>query len=110
MYEASLELARVTYLACQTLPETERYGLAQQLARAAVSVSANIAEGASRGDRRDFARFLRIARGSAAEVGTLAEVARRLGLAAPEDAEELLERSEALKAGLTNLERSLRGT
>ena len=110
VYESSLELARVAYSASETLPETERFGLAQQLTRAAVSVSSNIAEGAGRGDRRDFARFVRIARGSAAEVGTLAELARRLSLMDRAVAEDLGQRAEALKAGLTNLERSLSAT
>ena len=108
VYERSLELVEVTYSVSRGMPKTERYGLVAQLNRASVSIAANIAEGAARGDRRDFARFLRIARGSAAEVGTLAEVARRLGFAAIDDAEELKERSEQLKAGLMNLERSLR--
>ncbi|MDJ0791135.1 MAG: four helix bundle protein [Acidimicrobiia bacterium] len=107
VYEGSLELAQATYVAASTLPESERYGLAQQLTRAAVSVAANIAEGAGRGDRRDFARFIRIARGSAAEVGTLAELARRLSLMETSAAEDLGHRAEVLKAGLTNLERSV---
>ena len=110
VYEDSLELAELVYQASGTLPESERYGLAQQLNRAAVSVSANIAEGAGRGDRRDFARFVRIARGSAAEVGSLTELARRLSLLDPSVTEELSQRAEALKAGLTNLERSLSAT
>ena len=107
VYELSLELVEFTYTVSTTMPKSERYGLVAQLNRASVSISANIAEGAARGDRKDFARFLRIARGSAAEVGTLAEVARRLGFAAIDDAAELQERSEQLKAGLVNLERSL---
>jgi four helix bundle protein len=46
--------------------------------RASVSIAANIAEGAGRGSPRDFARFLRIAIGSACEVEAHIELATRL--------------------------------
>ena len=56
------------YQATASFPVDERFGLSQQLRRAAVSVTSNVAEGAGRGSPREFARFLRIAVGSACEV------------------------------------------
>ena len=50
------------------LPQSERYGLINQMQRAAVSISSNIAEGCSRSSEKDFARFIEIAMGSAFEV------------------------------------------
>jgi len=61
------------------LPALERYGLADQIRRAAVSVPANVAEGYGRGSARDFARSLRIARGSLAELHSHLSLAIDLG-------------------------------
>ncbi|MBW7934424.1 MAG: four helix bundle protein [Gemmatimonadaceae bacterium] len=56
-----------------------------QLLRAAVSVPANIAEGASRASPREFAHFLSIAAGSTAELHTLLDLAVAGGLLSHED-------------------------
>ena len=53
------------YSLTSSFPNEERYGLTNQLRRAAVSIPSNIAEGSSRKSNKDFARFLEIAIGSA---------------------------------------------
>jgi four helix bundle protein len=60
-------------------PPSERYGLQAQIRRAAVSIPANIAEGAARGSKREFSRFLLIARGSISEVAVLLQISREIG-------------------------------
>lgn len=80
LWKRAVELATATYQLTLAFPASERFGLTQQLRRAAVSVASNIAEGAARGTSRDFIRFLHIARGSLAEWETQIEIARRCGI------------------------------
>lgn len=54
----------------------ERFGIQSQVRRAAVSVVANIVEGAHRSTEREYARFIEIAAASAAEVECLLEIAK----------------------------------
>ncbi len=61
-------------------PAPERFGIGDQLARAAVSVPANLAEACGRGTIREFRQFLLYARGSAQETLSLLQVVRRAGL------------------------------
>src|SRR3990172_10832779 len=61
-------LVDLVYTVAEALPLDERFGLASQLKRAAVSIAANIAEGAGRASDLDFERFLSIAAGSASEL------------------------------------------
>ena len=56
------------YLLSRKFPDDERFGLTQQIRRAAISISSNIAEGSGRGTNKEFSHFLDIANGSAFEV------------------------------------------
>lgn len=78
-----MELAEVMYGFVETLPDSERFGLRNQLCRAAVSIPSNVAEGYGRGTPAEFLRSLRVARGSLAEVSTQLELVARLKLATP---------------------------
>lgn len=79
-----MELAEAVYRVTALFSPDERFGLTSQLRRAAVSVPSNIAEGFGRQSRSEYLRFLRIARGSLAELGTQIELACRVGLMQPE--------------------------
>ena len=79
VWKDSMRLAREIYRVSAAFPESERFMLASQLRRAAVSVASNIAEGAGRGTRLEYARYLRIARGSLMEVDTQLWIAKDLG-------------------------------
>jgi four helix bundle protein len=56
------------YRLSERFPADEQYGLRSQVRRAATSIPMNIAEGRGRGSDKDFARFVRIAIGSATEL------------------------------------------
>ena len=79
VWKDSMRLAREIYRVSSAFPDSERFMLAAQMRRSAVSVASNIAEGAGRGSRLEYARYLRIARGSLMEVDTQLWIARDLG-------------------------------
>ena len=88
VWRKALDLVRSTNEVAKALPPEERYELARQLRRSARSVHANIVEGAGRRQRRDYARFLTIARGSVREVTAHLEAISVCNLLAPETLEE----------------------
>jgi four helix bundle protein len=79
VWKAAKDLAVMAYSLTAQLPIDEKYGLRSQIQRAAVSVAANIAEGAGRDSDLDFARFVRMAIGSLNELDTLVQIAVDLG-------------------------------
>lgn len=66
------------YKLTSNFPETEKFGLTNQLRRASISLPSNIAEGSSRSSNKDFARFLQITLGSAYEIETQLLIANDL--------------------------------
>ncbi len=76
----AIELTILIYARTRRFPPAERFGLATQMRRAAVSIASNIAEGAARGSSADFRRFACIARGSLVELETQIEICEKLGL------------------------------
>jgi four helix bundle protein len=79
VWRAAVDFVVVVYRASGTFPKEEKFGLTSQVRRAAVSVPANIAEGAARRSPKEFVHFLSNAQGSASELETELLIARRLG-------------------------------
>jgi four helix bundle protein len=78
VWQRSIVFADLIYAETRGFPADERFGLTNQIRRAANSISSNIAEGSARPDA-DFAKFLGYASGSLYEVVTQASIARRQG-------------------------------
>lgn len=89
VWEKSHQLALSVYQATASFPDHERYGLTSQLRRAVVSIPTNIAEGYGRGGDAEFARFLQIASGSAAELQYQILLANELNFLDAENFERL---------------------
>jgi four helix bundle protein len=85
--------------------DTREFVLRDQMQRAAVSVPSNIAEGAERGGK-DFERFLRMARGSAAELRTQLYIAKKIGSVQDERFSSLISELKEYSQMLTGLARS----
>ena len=78
VWQKGIELVKQIYLLTAEGKLKRDFGLRDQLQRSAVSVPTNIAEGFERSSRKDYIRFLLIAKGSAGEVRSLLRVALEL--------------------------------
>jgi four helix bundle protein len=102
-WQVAFELARHTYLLTGTFPKSEVFGLIGQMRRCAVSIASNIAEGAGRSTKKDFAHFVTVSRASLNELETQYLLAKELGYSnADEGYEGLIERLYGLINGLRN--------
>ncbi len=79
VWRDSIELVTKIYKLVQYFPKEEKFGLVDQIKRAAISVPSNIAEGAARSSKREFIQFLYISLGSLAELETHLIIAKNLG-------------------------------
>lgn len=107
VWRKGMVLTEVVYRLCRKLPPEERYGLAQQLKRASVSISANIAEGYGRRSLGEYLRFISIANGSLKEVETLLLLTGRLGLLQISETAKALATTDELGRMFTVLVRRL---
>jgi len=108
VWQRSVDLVTAIYKATRCFPSDERFGLTNQVRRAAVSIASNIAEGQGRKSNIDFVRFLRIANGSRQEVETQLLVAERLKFMEPEHVTPLLEQLAEIGRLLAGLVQALR--
>jgi four helix bundle protein len=108
VWQKAVEYACTAYEITKTFPTEERFGLTNQLRRAAVSVSSNIAEGSSRSSKADFKRFIEIAYGSLLETVSEIKVAQKQGFVNKEINEKLYAEAERLAKMLSGLRRTLR--
>ena len=90
VWQVSMRFVETVYRFAKNFPAEERYGLSDQIRRAAVAIPSNIAEGNGRESKTEYARFLGIARGSLYETETQLEIAQRLGYVSDISAPQLL--------------------
>ena len=78
-WQEAVRLVELVYQETATFPRDEVFGLRAQMRRSAVSIPANIAEGAGKNSSRELVQALGVASGSRAELDTHLEIACRLG-------------------------------
>ncbi len=94
VWQKAIDFADLVYANTREFPADERFGLTNQMRRAAVSISSNIAEGCSRSSKADFARFIEIATDSAFEVVSQAFIGQRQGFLKKEHFDTLYRAAE----------------
>jgi four helix bundle protein len=100
-WKVSMLLVKEVYELTRRFPPDERFGLTQQMRRAAVSIPSNLAEGSGRSHSREYLQFISIARGSLAELETQLQLSIMLGYAPAENAAmQLADRTGKLLTGL----------
>lgn len=102
-YQKAKEIVKRTYRLLKKFPADERYAMCDQLRRASVSITSNIAEGTNRFSVKDKAHFMEVAYGSLMEVSSQFEVAEDLGYITAEDQlsmDKLIEEEARLLSGL----------
>ncbi|MEI6407776.1 MAG: four helix bundle protein [Bacteroidota bacterium] len=91
IWEKALELADAIYEVTDKFPENEKFGITNQMRRAAVSVSSNIAEGAGRNSNKEFNHFIGISNGSIYELRFQLELSIRRNYIDIQNRDRLLE-------------------
>jgi four helix bundle protein len=92
IWQSAINIAEDVFKLTESLPKKEDYGLTSQLRRAALSISANIAEAYGRYHISDKINFYYFARGSVTETQSHLEYARRVGYIDKNAAEMLVKR------------------
>jgi len=105
----SISLVKKVYSLTVHMPESERFGLTNQMRRAAVSISSNIAEGAARDSDKEFIQFLYYSLGSITELETQFLISQELGfLTIPVDVSSDLQKTRQIILGLIRYLKSKR--
>ncbi len=104
-YQKAKEVVKRTYKLLKKFPKEERYAMCDQLRRASLSITSNIAEGVNRFSVKEKAHFIEIAYGSLMEVSSQFEIAEELEYISSEDRlsmDMLIEEDARLLSGLLN--------
>jgi four helix bundle protein len=104
-YQKAKEVVKCTYRLLKKFPAEERYAMCDQLRRASVSITSNIAEGVNRFSVKDKVHFIEIAFGSLMEVSSQFEIAEDLEYISTEERlnmDEIIKEEARLLSGLRN--------
>ncbi|MGI9552334.1 MAG: four helix bundle protein [Aurantibacter sp.] len=103
VWQDTRNLVKDIYQLTALLPESEKYGLASQTNRCAISIPANIAEGCGKYSQKDFVRFLQISLGSSYELETHVVLCGDLNFISADLASTIIEKIQNLQKRISSL-------
>ena len=108
-YQKAREVVKRTYKLLKKFPAEERYAMCDQLRRATISVTSNIAEGVNRYSVKDKSHFIEMAYGSLMEVSSQFEIAEELGYISAEEHLSMDQLIEEVARILSGLQKTYKG-
>ena len=102
IWQKAVELAKEIYIITEKKGLKNDFGLKEQLRRAVVSISTNIAEGFERRSRKEYLNFLNIAKGSSGEVRSLLYISLQVGYIDESEHKLLREKARFISGSIAN--------
>jgi four helix bundle protein len=106
VWQNSIDFVTVIYSVTKNYPQSEKFGLTNQIRRSAVSIPSNIAEGSARNHNKEFIQFLYIALSSASELDTQLRISLNLEFITTKESNKLLDDLERILKMLQGLIKS----
>ena len=107
VWQKAIQLVTKIYFLTSTFPKEEIYGITSQIRRCAISIPSNIAEGAGRKSKKDFSRFLDIAKGSTFELETQLMISKELKFLIEDDFNDATKELDEIQKMITGLQKSI---
>lgn len=107
VWKKSIELVTEVYEMTSAFPDSEKFGLSNQMRRCSVSIPSNIAEGAARNSNKEFLRFLYVSLGSSAELHTQLIISKNLNFISENDCNTVLTSLEEISRMISGLIKSI---
>ena len=107
IWKEAIDLSGPLFDIADDLHDKRRFSFADQLSRAVMSISNNIAEGSGSSFRKDFSNFLNFSKRSTFEVCNILIILRNRGFITEEVAEQYLKRLDTLSRKITNFRKTL---
>ena len=108
IWKKGMHLAANVYELAKELPEEEKFGLAQDIAQTAVSITSNIANGAETENDKEYKIFMDIVSGKLARLEAQIEIAKRLGYLNEDETNNVFKQINIIRSPLSSLNKALK--
>ena len=107
VWKLSIDFVKKVYQVTHNFPDSEKFGLINQIRRAAVSIPSNIAEGQGRNSSKEFQQFLAISLGSLAELETQLIIAKEIEYLTQNELDALLSPLDRIRKMIKGLSKGI---